>query len=71
MRTYYTAEVGSPCGGRTIFVQSPAPDGLDAAIDRAFGIACDSAGRELGALGPGPDDPLDLFAPVGLDAFSY
>ena len=71
MRTYYTAEVGSPCGGRPIVVESSHLAGLDAAIDRAFGMACDSSGRELGALGPGPDDPLDMFAPVGPDAFSF
>ena len=53
MRTFYRAEVASPCGGRPVVVESPWLDKLDAAIDLALGVACDNAGREMGALGTG------------------
>lgn len=43
--------MASPCGGRTVRAKSDYLAGLEAAIDRAYGIACDEAGRELGALG--------------------
>jgi len=51
MSTLFVAEVASPCGGRTVTAKSDYLAGLEAAIDRAFGIACDEAGREVGALG--------------------
>jgi hypothetical protein len=54
MSTLFVAEVVSPCGGRTLTVESDYLAGLEAAIDRAFGIACDEDGRELGALGGTP-----------------
>lgn len=49
MRTY-VAEVTSPCGGQTVRVEQPYLADLDAAIDRAFGIACDERGYEIGAI---------------------
>ena len=52
MRTFYVAEVASPCGGRPMAVESSYLAGLEAALDRAFGVDCDEVGRELGAIGP-------------------
>ncbi|GEM_PF-5457160 len=50
MITTYFAEVSSPWGGCPVVVQSSWLNGLEAAIDRAFGIVCDDQGRELGLL---------------------
>ena len=70
MRARYIAEVSQPFGGRPVVVERSYLAELDAAIDMALGVACNSQGRELGAIGPVSSSSWGQRAPASRQAYA-